>query len=125
MKPIVRSHQILASMLENALVDARVSTPIYNTQINKGKCVRGCLKVYYQQYVQRILALVSMDVYGPVVDQLVASSLPIPSWTGFNPALVPNRTPPSRGDTCPGPAVEPDLYRPGRSAFGETPAPVQ
>ena len=75
--------------------------------------------------VQRILALVIVAVYGPIVDQLVVSGLLIPSWTGFNPALVPNRTPPFRGNTCPGPAVEPDLFLPGRPPFGETPAPGQ
>ena len=76
--------------------------------------------------VHRILALVSVAVYGPIEDQLVVSGLPIPSWTGFNPALVPNRTLPLRGDTFPGPAVEPDLSIPGAPApFGETPAPGQ
>ena len=43
--------------------------------------------------VQRILALESVAVYGPIVDQLVATGLPMPSWAGFNPALVPNRAP--------------------------------
>ena len=47
----------------------------------------------------------------------------VPSWTGFNPALVPNRTPPFRENTCPGPAVEPDLFLPGLPPFGKRPAP--
>ena len=81
-----------------------MQVPVARKNTRKQNCMLAAGNQLQTDWIKDIL----------VVDQLVASGLQISSWTGFNPALVPNRTLPFRGNTCPGPAVEPDLFLPGR-----------
>ena len=71
--------------------------------------------------------LVNVAVYGPIVDQLVVSDF----QSQRGPALIPpwsrtGRLQSFERDTCPGSAVEPDLFLPGRalSSSNTCPGPV-
>ena len=85
MAPLARFRSLLQSSLLRAFptrLDAWIQ--------HKKNCV-GKHSRYRMEH--HVTCLVNVAVYGPIVDQLVVTGLPIPSWTGFNPALVPNRAP--------------------------------